>query len=124
MWKEINSEQVPEAIGPYSHGVEVGNLVITSGQLPINANTGEIPASASEQARISLENVKSTLEAGGTGMSNVVKTTIFVSDLSHFAAINEVYATYFHKPYPARSCVEVARLPKDVFVEIEATAVK
>ena len=124
MWKEINSEQVPEAIGPYSHGVEVGNLVITSGQLPINADTGEIPASASEQARMSLENVKSTLEAGGTGMNNVVKTTIFVSDLSHFSAINEVYATYFHKSYPARSCVEVARLPKDVFVEIEATAVK
>lgn len=124
MWKEVNSNQVPEAVGPYSHGVEVGNLVITSGQLPINANTGEIPASAAEQARISLENVKSTLEAGGATMSNVVKTTVFVSDLSHFSAINEAYATYFHKPFPARSCVEVAKLPKDVFVEIEAIAIK
>lgn len=124
MWKEINSEQVPEAVGPYSHGVEVGNLIITSGQLPIDVTTGEIPASAAEQARISLENVQSTLKAGGATMRNVIKTTVFVSDLSHFSAINEVYATYFQKPFPARSCVEVAKLPRGVFVEIEATAIK
>ncbi|MEZ0576723.1 Rid family detoxifying hydrolase [Halodesulfovibrio aestuarii] len=124
MYKAINSKQVPEAVGPYSHGAEFGNLVITSGQLPIDAATGEIPATAAEQARVSLENVKKTLEEAGSSMKNVMKTTVFVSDLNNFAAINEVYASFFSAPFPARSCVEVARLPKDVFVEIEALALK
>lgn len=113
-----------KAVGPYSHGAEFGNLVITSGQLPIDAATGEIPATAAEQARVSLENVKKTLEEAGSSMKNVMKTTVFVSDLNNFAAINEVYASFFSAPFPARSCVEVARLPKDVFVEIEALALK
>lgn len=124
MHKAINSKHVPEAVGPYSHGAEFGNLVFTSGQLPIDAETGQIPATAAEQARVSLENVRKTLEEAGSSMKNVMKTTVFVSDLENFAAINEVYASYFSEPFPARSCVEVARLPKDVFVEIEAMAWK
>ncbi|OBQ54564.1 RidA family protein [Halodesulfovibrio spirochaetisodalis] len=124
MHKAINSKYVPEAVGPYSHGAEFGNLVFTSGQLPIDAETGQIPATAAEQARVSLENVRKTLEEAGSSMKNVMKTTVFVSDLENFAAINEVYASYFSEPFPARSCVEVARLPKDVFVEIEAMAWK
>lgn len=124
MRKAINSKNVPEAVGPYSHGMSFGDIVFTSGQLPIDATTGEIPATAAEQARQSLENVKKTLEEAGSSMNTVIKTTVFVSDLANFAAINEVYATYFAEPFPARSCVEVARLPKDVLVEIEAIATK
>ncbi|MCG8532168.1 MAG: RidA family protein [Desulfovibrionales bacterium] len=124
MCKAINSKHVPEAVGPYSHGMDIGSLVFTSGQLPIDAATGVIPESAGEQARVSLENVKKTLEEAGTTMDKVVKTTVFVSDLKNFAEINEVYATFFTAPYSARSCVEVSRLPKDVLVEIEAIAVK
>ena len=124
MSKAINCKQVPEAVGPYSHGMVAGNMFFTSGQLPIDAATGEIPASAGDQARQSLENVKKTLEEAGASMEDVVKTTVFVSDLANFAEINEVYATFFAEPFPARSCVEVARLPKDVLVEIEAIAIK
>ncbi len=121
---QINTEKAPAAIGPYSQGITSGSMVFTSGQLPIVAATGEMPADPAEQAKVSLTNVKAVLEAAGSSMEKVIKVTVFVQDLAHFAAINEVYQSFFAAPYPARSCVQVARLPKDALVEIEAIAVK
>ena len=122
--KQIHTENAPAAIGPYSQAIDLGEIVFTSGQIPVDPATGNIPADVKEQARQSLQNVKAILETAGSGMEKVVKTTVFISDMAQFAAINEVYATFFTEPYPARSCVEVARLPKDVMVEIEAIALK
>lgn len=122
--KQIHTENAPAAIGPYSQAVDLGNVVFTSGQIPVDPATGNIPADVKEQARQSLQNVKAILEAAGSGMDKVIKTTVFISDMAQFAAINEVYTTFFTEPYPARSCVEVAKLPKDVMVEIEAIALK
>ena len=122
--KPIHTKQAPAAIGPYSQAIDLGNLVFTSGQIPVDPATGNIPSDVKEQARQSLQNVKAILETAGSGMEKVIKTTVFISDMAQFAAINEVYATFFTEPYPARSCVEVARLPKDVMVEIEAIALK
>lgn len=124
MQKEIiNTEKAPSAIGPYSQGTKVGNLVYTSGQLPINPATGElVKDDVKEAAKQSLENVKAILESAGTSLDKVVKTLVFVKDLNDFAAINEVYAQYFTENYPARSCVQVAKLPMDAKLEIEAIA--
>ena len=122
--KQIQTTAAPAAIGPYSQGIEVGNLVITSGQLPINPATDEMPSDIEAQAHQSLQNVKAILEAAGTGLDKVVKTTVFLADMNDFAAMNGVYAQYFNEPYPARSAVAVKTLPKNALVEIEVMAEK
>ena len=122
--KQIQTTTAPAAIGPYSQGIEVGNLVITSGQLPINPATGEMPSDIEGQAHQSLQNVKAILEAAGTSLNNVVKTSVFLADMNDFAAMNTVYAQYFTEPYPARSAVAVKTLPKNALVEIEVMAEK
>lgn len=120
MKKVISTALAPAAIGPYAQAVATGDLVITSGQLPINPATGAFPEGIAEQTRQSLENVKAILAQAGTGMDRIIKTTVFLSDMNNFGAMNEVYATFFTEGnYPARSAVEVARLPKDALVEIE-----
>ena len=121
----INTEKAPAAIGPYVQAVATGSLVFTSGQLPIDPATGEMPADVADQALQSLKNVQAIIEASGLTMNSVFKMTVFVKDLNTFATVNEVYQTFFDDlgaGYPARSCVEVARLPKDALVEIEAIA--
>ena len=123
----ISTEKAPAAIGPYSQGIsaQLGNITITSGQLPIDPATGAFAEGGiAGQTRQSLENVKAVLEAGGFSMEDVIKTTVFLKDMNDFGAMNEVYATYFASNPPARSAVEVARLPKGALVEIEAIAVK
>ncbi len=120
--KEIKTNKAPAAIGPYSQAIVMGNMVFTSGQIPVNPQTGEIPADVEAQAHQVFTNIKGLLEDAGTSMDNVVKTTVFIKNMEHFAKINQVYETYFTTPYPARSCVEVARLPKDVLIEIEIIA--
>ena len=117
----ISTEKAPAAIGPYSQGIQAGSLIITSGQLPIDPATGAFPATIEEQTRQSLENCKAVLAAAGAAMENVI--TVFLSDMNNFAAMNGVYATFFEGACPARSAVEVARLPKDALVEIECIAV-
>lgn len=120
----ISTGKAPAAIGPYSQGIDTGSLIFSSGQLPINPVTGEMPADPASQAKQSMENIKAVLEASGSGLQKAVKVTIFLQNMDHFSAVNEVYATYFSGTYPARSCVQVARLPKDALVEIEAIALK
>ncbi|MCP3699488.1 MAG: RidA family protein [Aliivibrio sp.] len=128
MTKVLHTDNAPAAIGPYIQGVDLGNMVLTSGQIPVNPATGEVSDDIAEQARQSLENVKAVVEASGLMVSDIVKMTVFVKDLNDFGTVNEVYGNFFdeHKVanYPARSCVEVARLPKDVGIEIEAIAVR
>ena len=123
--KIIAPTNAPGAIGPYSQAQVIGDLVITSGQLPIDVATGAFPEGIEAQTRQSLTNVKAIIEAAGLTMDNVVKTTVFLSDMNNFAAMNGVYAEFFTEgKYPARSAVEVARLPKDALVEIEGIASK
>lgn len=119
----ISTSNAPGAIGPYSQGIAVGDLVFTSGQIPVVPATGEIPAGISAQAEQSCKNVAAILEAAGVTLEQVVKTTCFLADMGDFAAFNEVYARYFVSK-PARSCVAVKDLPKGVLCEIEALAVK
>lgn len=121
--KIVSTKNAPGAIGPYSQGTIVGNLVYTSGQLPIDVKTGELVSDVCEATKASLDNVKAILEEAGTSMDKIFKTTVFVKDLKDFNTINEVYKTYFESNPPARSCVQVAQLPKDAVVEIEAIAV-
>ena len=124
MSKKIQTEHAPAAIGPYSQAVQAGGTIYVSGQLPINPATGEFAgADIRAQARQSLENIKAILAAAGTDMAHVVKTTVLLQDMADFAAMNEVYAEYFSEPYPARAAFQVAKLPKDALVEIEAVAV-
>ncbi|MGG4345988.1 RidA family protein [Paenibacillus lautus] len=120
----ISTNKAPGAIGPYSQAVEINGFVYTSGQLGLNPETGEFGEGVQEQAKLSLSNVKAILEAAGTSLDHVVKTTVFLKDMNDFAVVNEVYGSFFSEPYPARSAVEVARLPKDGLVEIEVIAVK
>ena len=120
--KEIKTNKAPAAIGPYSQAIVTGNILFTSGQIPVNPDTGEIPVGAEAQANQVFINLKNLLEEAGTSIDNVVKTTVFIKNMEDFAAINEIYEKYFSRPYPARSCVEVARLPKDVLIEVEAVA--
>lgn len=123
MKKVICSLNAPSAIGPYSQAIAANGMVYTSGQLPIDPATGAFPEGIAEQTRQSLQNVKAVLAEAGVGMDRVVKTTVFLSDMNNFGAMNEVYATFFGEGgFPARSAVEVARLPKDALVEIEAIA--
>ncbi|MBT0725891.1 2-iminobutanoate/2-iminopropanoate deaminase [Rosenbergiella australiborealis] len=127
MSREINTEHAPAAIGPYVQAVDLGQLVLTSGQIPIDPKTGEVAKDIAAQTRQSLENVRAIIEQAGLGVKNIVKTTVFVKDLNDFATVNATYEQFFtehHAPFPARSCVEVARLPKDVGIEIEAIALR
>ena len=119
----IATEKAPAAIGPYSQAVKVGNLLFTSGMIPIDPATNTLVEGGIEvQAERALMNVKALLEASGTSMEKVVKTVVFIKNMDDFAKVNEIYAKYFTKDFPARSCVEVARLPKDVLIEMEAIA--
>ena len=122
--KSISTKDAPAAIGPYSQAVTSGNTTYLSGQIPINPATGEVVTGpVAEQTRQVLENLRAVLKAAGLNMKNVVKTTVYLTDLSTFIEMNEVYAEFFTEPFPARATVEVAKLPKDVQVEIDATAV-
>lgn len=116
--------KAPKAVGPYSQGIAAGDFVFTSGQLPLNPETNKMPEGIEAQAKQSLDNVKAVLEAGGSSLDKTVKVTIFLKDLNDFGKVNEIYATYFTKNPPARSCVQVARIPRDALIEIEAVGVK
>ena len=122
MKKAISTDKAPAAIGPYSQAIEVNGMVYTSGVIPVNPATGEIPSGVEAQAEQAFSNMAALLEAAGTDMASVVKTTVFIKEMNDFAKINEIYAKYFTGTFPARSCVEVARLPKDVLLEVEAIA--
>lgn len=117
--KTINTKKAPEALGPYSHAMVVNNLVFTSGQIPLDTEGNIVSDDVKEQTKQVLDNLSVVLEEAGSDLNSVVKATIFISDMNEFQQINEVYGSYFNEPQPARSCVEVARLPKDVKVEIE-----
>ena len=119
----ISTENAPKALGPYSQAIKAGGFVWCSGQIPIDPAVNAVTATTIEdQARQAITNLRNVLEAAGSGLDKVVKTTVFISDMNNFAALNAVYAELFGDTKPARSCVEVARLPKDVMVEIEAVA--
>ena len=120
--KVIQTDQAPAAIGPYSQAIAVGPFLYTSGQLGINPASGEIVGDVKQQTTQALENLKAILEAAGSSLCKVVKTTVFLANMEDVTAVNEVYATYFCEPYPARSTYQVAKLPKDGLVEIEAVA--
>lgn len=124
MEKEIiSTKNAPAAIGPYSQGVKIGNLIFTSGQLPIDMATGELVTGDVRKAtEASIKNVSAILEAQGSSLDKVVKTVVFVKDMNDFSAVNEVYSKFFTNNQPARSCVQVAKLPKDALVEIEVVA--
>ena len=123
MKQVISTPKAPAAIGPYSQAIRVGNLIYTSGQIPINPATGQfVEGGIKEQTRQSLTNVKAILEEAGTSMVNVVKTTVFMADMNDFADMNAVYAEFFTEPFPARSAVAVKTLPKGALVEIEVIA--
>ena len=124
MKKVIATDKAPAAIGPYSQAIEAGGVVYTSGIIPVVPETGEIPEGSVAQAKQAFSNLSNLLKAAGTDMDKVIKTTVFIKEMNDFGAINEVYKDYFPSPFPARSCVEVARLPKDVLIEIEAIAEK
>ncbi len=119
----IETSNAPGAIGPYSQAIEVNGMIFASGQIPVNPATGEVPEGIAAQAKQSCENVKAILEAAGTDLTHVVKTTCFLADMGDFAAFNEVYGSYFTGK-PARSCVAVKAIPKGVLCEIEVIAVK
>ena len=120
--KEVKKNNAPAAIGPYSQAIISGNTVFASGQIPVNPANGEIPDGVEAQANQAFTNVKNLLEAAGTSIDKVIKTTVFIQNMDDFGKINEIYASYFTEPFPARSCVEVAKLPKGVLLEVEAIA--
>ena len=120
----INTDKAPAAVGPYVQAILAGNTLFSSGQLGLVPATGELPEGVEAQTRQSLANVQAILDEAGFAKSDVVKTTVFIRDMSDFATVNAIYADFFGDSRPARSCVEVARLPKDGLVEIEFVAVK
>lgn len=120
----IATDKAPAAIGPYSQATEVNGLIYTSGMIPVNPADGTVPEGIEAQAKQAIGNLKALLEEAGSSLDQVIKTTVFIKDMNDFAKINEVYASFFTSNYPSRSCVEVARLPKDVLIEIEAVAIK
>lgn len=122
--KVISTNKAPAAIGPYSQALDLGDMVFLSGQIPVNPETGTMPESIEEQTKQSLTNVKGILGEAGLTMANVVKSTVFLSDLNDFAAMNQVYESFFAKPFPTRSCIQVAAIPKGAKVEIECIAVR
>jgi 2-iminobutanoate/2-iminopropanoate deaminase len=119
---QIITITAPPAVGPYAQGVTALGFAFCSGQLPIDPATGDVPEGIEAQTRQSLANVSAVLEAGGSGMQHIVKTTVFLKNMNDFAVMNGIYASYFSGPAPARSTIEVARLPRDVLVEVEAIA--
>ena len=121
---KIESGNAPKAIGPYSQAVLVDDTLYVSGNIPVNPATGDVEDGIVNQSKQVFENMKAVLNEAGMGFDNVVKTTAFLTDLSNFATFNEIYASYFVEPYPARSCVEVSKLPKNVLVEVECIAKK
>lgn len=121
---KIESVNAPKAIGPYSQAVLVDDTLYVSGNIPVNPATGDVADGIVNQSKQVFENMKAVLNEAGMGFENVVKTTAFLTDLSNFATFNEIYASYFVAPYPARSCVEVSKLPKNVLVEVECIAKK
>ena len=121
--QRVTSDKAPAAIGPYSQAIKAGNFVFTSGQLPMNPETGQIEGDIKAQTKMALTNLANVLEAAGSGMDKVVKTTVFLADINEFAAMNEVYATFFGEVPPARSAFQAANLPKGAKIEIEAVAV-
>ena len=122
MKKEIKTTKAPGAIGPYSQAVQAGNLIFVSGQLPIDAETGEMPSDIKSQTRESIKNIKAILEEAGATLDNVVKTTVFLADMEYFSPMNEVYAEEFKAVFPARCAFAVKELPKKALVEIEVIA--
>lgn len=121
---KIESGNAPKAIGPYSQAVLVDDTLYVSGNIPVNPATGDVADGIVNQSKQVFENMKAVLNEAGMGFENVVKTTAFLTDLSNFATFNEIYTSYFVAPYPARSCVEVSKLPKNVLVEVECIAKK
>ena len=125
MKKEIiSTKKAPSAIGPYSQGMIVGDLVFTSGQIPLNPENGELATEISKATVQVMANLSAVLEAAGSSLEKVIKTTIFLQDLNDFEKVNEIYGDYFKDNLPARSCVQVAKLPKGAIIEIEAIAIK
>ena len=122
--KVLNTEKAPAAIGPYSQGLVSGDIVFVSGQIPVDPQTGKIAETIEEQTAQSLSNIANILAENGMTMANVIKTSVFLADLDDFAKMNEVYASRFQEPFPARSCAQVAAIPKGCKVEIECIAVK
>lgn len=123
--KALHTDKAPAAIGPYSQAIEVNGMVFASGQIPLDPMTGNVvEGGIKEQTRQALTNAKAIMEAAGLSLANVVKTTVFMADMADFAAMNEVYATFFTEPYPARSAVAVKALPKGVLVEVECIAAR
>lgn len=124
MQKVISTEKAPSAIGPYSQAIEINGMVYTSGVIPVDPATGVIAEGVEAQANQAFKNLSNLVEASGSSVENIVKTTVFIKEMNDFGKINEIYKNYFKEPFPARSCVEVARLPKDVLLEVEAVAYK
>lgn len=124
MTKVVKTDKAPGAIGPYSQGIDIGNMIFFSGQIPLDPETGVMPEGIEAQTRRSLDNVKGLLESQNLTFKNVVKTTVFLDNINDFATMNGIYAEYFEEPYPARSAVEVAKLPKGALLEVEVVAVK
>lgn len=124
MTNVVKTDKAPGAIGPYSQGIDIGNMIFFSGQIPLDPETGVMPEGIEAQTRRGLDNVKGLLESQGLTFKNVVKTTVFLDNIDDFATMNGIYAEYFEEPYPARSAVEVAKLPKGALLEVEVIAVK
>ena len=124
MKEVVKTNKAPSAIGPYSQGIQVGNLFFFSGQIPLHPETGEMPDGIIAQSKQAFENVKGLLESQNLDFENVVKTTVFLDNMDDFATVNEIYATYFKEPYPARSAIEVAKLPRGALIEVEVIATK
>lgn len=124
MKKTINAPKAPAAVGPYVHAVEANGLIFTSGQLGLIPESGILPEGIEAQTHQSLKNIAAVLEAAGSDLKHVVKTNVFLEDINDFAKVNDIYAKYFEEDMPARSCVEVSKLPKGGLVEIEVIAVK
>ena len=124
MQKVISTDKAPSAIGPYSQAIEINGMVYTSGVIPVDPATGVVAEGVEAQAEQAFKNICNLVEASGSKVENIIKTTVFIKEMNDFGKINEIYKKYFKEPVPARSCVEVARLPKDVLLEIEAIAYK
>ncbi len=124
MQNVISTDKAPSAIGPYSQAIEINGMVYTSGVIPVDPATGVIADGVEAQAEQAFKNLCNLVEASGSKVENIVKTTVFIKEMNDFGKINEIYKKHFKEPFPARSCVEVARLPKDVLLEVEAIAFK
>ena len=122
--KVIQTNNAPAAVGPYSQAVELGSLVFASGQIALDPATGKLAEGIEAQTHQALKNAQAVIASSGAKWENVVKTTVFITNVDDFAKVNEIYATYFKQPYPARSCVEISRLPKGALIEVEVIAAK